>query len=110
MSTKRPDWISLIEASYTLDDSDQEWLDRLFDCTRPLLDPGTGRTAWTCRCTPTSFHFGKFSTLASGWVNALPRAGHAIAPKRWFDLAYRSGLVVGSMSELYLHTSEPGLS
>ena len=39
------DWIALVEASYDLDGSDQDWLDRLFDRAEPLLDPGIGRGA-----------------------------------------------------------------
>jgi DNA-binding NarL/FixJ family response regulator len=100
MSTKRADWISLIESSYALDCSDRDWLDRLFDCARPLSDPGMGSTAWTFRCTPTSFRLGALTNRASGWINALIRAGHAIAPKQWFDLIYRNGAAVGTASEL----------
>ena len=52
---RKNDWIALIEASYDLDGSDQDWLDNLFDCAEPLLDPGMARGAWTFRCTPTTF-------------------------------------------------------
>ncbi len=106
MHIKRADWISLIESSYALDCNDQEWLDKLFDCALPLVDPGMRSTAWTYRCTPTSFQLGKFSTLASPWVNALCRAGHAIASREYFDLAYRGGVVVGSLSELFPRLTE----
>jgi DNA-binding CsgD family transcriptional regulator len=107
MSTKRADWISLIESSYALDYSDRDWLDKLFDCARPLLDPGMGSTAWTFRCTPTSFHLGDLTSRASGWVNAFNRAGHAIARKQWFDLVYRDGATVGTASErVYPHVSK----
>jgi DNA-binding CsgD family transcriptional regulator len=39
-------------------------------------------------------------------MNAITRAGHAIAPKKWFDLAYRSGATVGTASEL-IYSSLP---
>ena len=106
MFTKRADWISLIESSYALDCSDRDWLDKLLDCARPFLDPGMGSTAWTFRCTPTSFQLGDLASRASRWVNALNRAGHAIAPKQWFDLTYRNGSTVGTASEvIYPHLS-----
>ena len=41
--TTKTDWISLIEASYNLDGRKQDWLDLLFDCAEPLLDPGVAR-------------------------------------------------------------------
>ena len=106
MHIKRADWISLIESSYALDCNDQDWLDKLFDCALPLVGPGMRSLAWTYRCTPTSFQLGKFSTLTSPWVNALCRAGHAIASREYFDLAYRSGAVVGSLSELFPRLTE----
>ena len=59
MHIKRADWISLIESSYALDCNDQEWLDKLFDCALPLVDPGMRSTAWTYRCTPTYVSVGQ---------------------------------------------------
>ena len=73
--TKKNDWISLIEASYTLDGNDQDWLDNLFDRAEPLLDPGVGRGAWTFRCTPTTF---RLERLSDTHLQALE--GHSIVP------------------------------
>jgi DNA-binding NarL/FixJ family response regulator len=94
------DWIALVEASYDLDGSDQDWLDRLFDRAEPLLDPGIGRGAWTFRCTPTTFQLGRYPTRISRLLKGMHRASHAAAPARWFDLTYRSGVVVATGSEL----------
>lgn len=94
------DWIALVEAGYDLDGSDQDWLDRLFDRAEPLLDPGIGRGAWTFRCTPTTFQLGRYPTRASKLLKGMHRASHAAAPARWFDMTYRSGVVVATGSEL----------
>ena len=94
------DWIALVEASYDLDGSDQDWLDRLFDRAEPLLDPGIGRGAWTFRCTPTTFQLGHYPTRVSKLLKGMHRAAHAAAPARWFDMTYRSGVVVATGSEL----------
>jgi DNA-binding NarL/FixJ family response regulator len=99
MTAKR-DWISLIEASYDLDGSDQDWLDRLFDCAEPLLDPGVARGAWTFSCTPTRFQLGAYPTRIPRLLKGLHRAAHAAAPQAWFDLTYRSGHLVGTGSEI----------
>ena len=100
MTTKRTDWISVIEASYSLDGSHQEWLDNLYDCVRPLLDPGMGSSAWIFHCMPTAFRLGEHTTRAPRFLNALNRAGHGVAPEEWFDLTYRGGHTVGTASEL----------
>ena len=94
------DWIALVEASYDLDGSDQDWLDRLFDRAEPLLEPGIARGAWTFRCTPTTFRLEHYPTRTSKLLQGLHRAAHAAAPARWFDLTYRSGAVVATGTEL----------
>jgi len=94
------DWIALVEASYNLDGSDQEWLDRLFDCAEPLLDAGIARGAWTFHCTPTTFRLGRYPTRISRLLKGVHRAAHAASPARWFDLTYRSGAVVATGTEL----------
>ncbi len=94
------DWVALVEASYDLDGSDQDWLDRLFDRAEPLLDPGIARGAWTFRCTPTKFQLGSYPTRVSKVLKGLHRAAHAASPARWFDLTYRSGVVVATGTEL----------
>lgn len=100
MKVRRGDWISLIEAAYSLAGSNQDWLDNLFDLARPLLDPGMGCTAWTFHCTPTTFRLVDHAKRASVLANAINRAGHAVAPEAWFDLTYRGGHTVGTASEL----------
>lgn len=46
MKAKKADWISLIEAGYSLDGSDQQWLDHVFECAKPLFDSGAGQDGW----------------------------------------------------------------
>jgi DNA-binding NarL/FixJ family response regulator len=98
--TRKNDWIALVEASYDLDASDQLWLDNLFDCAEPLLDPGMARVGWTFQCTPTTFELGSYPTRVPRMMQGLLRAAHAIAPQSWFDFTYRAGHVVGTGSEL----------
>lgn len=98
--TRKNDWIALVEASYDLDSSDQGWLDNLFDCAEPLLDPGMARLGWTFHCTATTFRLGSYPTRVSKPMQGLLRAAHAISPQAWFDLTYRGGHIVGTGSEL----------
>jgi len=100
MTVRHADWISLIEAGYNLDGSEQQWLDHLFEAAKPLLDCGVGQTAWTFRCTPTTFQIGKIATQSTKFAKAVAMSGHTIAPQRWVDLTYRSGHSVGTASEL----------
>ena len=100
MTLRRTDWVALIEASYSLEGSDRQWLDGLFDCAEPLLDRGMGCAAWTFRCTPATFRLGELSTRGSTFSKAVCRAGHALAPDKWFDLTYRMGHAVGTASQL----------
>ncbi len=94
------DWIALIEASYDLDGSDQDWLDNLFDCAEPLLDPGMARVAWTFHCTPTTFRLDCYPTRIPKLLRGLLRVAHAVAPQAWFDFTYRGGYVVGTGTEI----------
>jgi DNA-binding NarL/FixJ family response regulator len=96
---KRPDWISVIEASYGLDCTDQVWLDNVFDHAKPLLDRGIDCAAYTYRCTPTSFRLENLTTRASHLLRLTVRLAHTLAPPQWFDLVYRSGNTVGTASE-----------
>jgi DNA-binding NarL/FixJ family response regulator len=98
--TRKNDWIALVEASYDLDGSDQVWLDNLFDCAEPLLDPGMARVGWTFRCTPTTFRLESYPGRVPKLMRGLLRTAHAIAPQAWFDLTYRGGHVVGTGSEI----------
>ena len=97
---RKNDWIALIEAGYDLDGSDQDWLDNLFDCAEPLLDPGMARVAWTFRCTPTTFRLDRYPTRIPKLLKGLLRVAHAVAPQAWFDFTYRGGYVVGTGTEI----------
>lgn len=104
MTLHTNDWVALIEAAYTFEGGDQEWLDRVFACANPLLDRGMARNAYMFECTPTTFRLGEIANGVSRGVRTLTRVGHAVAPAKWFDLTYRSGVTVGTASEvIYPH-------
>jgi len=58
--TSQKDWISLIEASYDLSGTSQDWLTKLFACASPLLGCGEEHSAWTFQYTPTTLSSAMF--------------------------------------------------
>jgi hypothetical protein len=97
---KQKDWISLIEASYRLEGSDQEWLENLLDHASPLLDRGLPPLAWTFRYTPTTFELGHMTRQSPEELVEFVRLGVALASPAAIDLTYRSGYVIGTASDL----------
>ena len=94
----RIDWIAAIEACYRLDGDDQTWLDDIAFQVRPLLTHRRGLHAWTFRCTPIRLDIERFAGINSAVGSDFIRRGHLSAPPEWFDLAYRSGLQLGTTS------------
>jgi DNA-binding CsgD family transcriptional regulator len=100
MNVKRPDWVSLIEASYSLEGNDSVWLKRVLDQASPLLARGSEPVGWTFDCTPTTFSLGSFSEGTSKALTYAARMSHALSPEKSLDLTYRTGVVIATASEL----------
>jgi DNA-binding CsgD family transcriptional regulator len=100
MNPKRADWVSVVEASYTLDGSDPVWLKRVLDQASPLLARGSEPVGWTFNCTPTSFSLGSFSEGTSKALTYAARMSHALSTEKSLDLTYRTGVVIATASEL----------
>jgi DNA-binding NarL/FixJ family response regulator len=94
-----PDLIECVEAAYSLEGDEAQWLlglsrtyDHLFRLAPPPL-------AFTFECTPTRFTFGQMATCGPAqlqkWALALL---HAARPEA-IDRVYRSGEPVGCLSE-----------
>lgn len=100
MSSRRADWVSLVEESYTLEDTDSVWLKRVLDRASPILARGSGPVGWTFNCTPTSFSLGSFSEGTSKALIYAARMSHALSTEKSLDLTYRTGVVIATASEL----------
>ena len=98
MKVKKADWISLIEAGYSLEGDDQQWLDQLFECAKPLFDPIGAPDAWIFSVTPTTFALGIGRT--SRMAEAMRRKMHEAASPATIDFMYRTGWVIGTASEV----------
>ncbi|MGC1864515.1 MAG: LuxR C-terminal-related transcriptional regulator [Methylocystis sp.] len=97
MKAKKADWISLIEAGYCLEGDDQQWIDQVFDCAKPLFDPAGIPDAWTYSVTPTTFALGIGRTSPAS--NAVREKVHEAIPSAAIDVLYRNGWVVATGSE-----------
>ncbi|WP_052494236.1 LuxR C-terminal-related transcriptional regulator [Nitrosospira sp. NpAV] len=100
MSSRRADWVSLVEESYTLEDTDSVWLKRVLDRASPILARGSEPVGWTFNCTPTSFSLGSFSEGTSKALIYAARMSHALSTEKSLDLTYRTGVVIATASEL----------
>jgi hypothetical protein len=97
MRSNIADWISLVEAGYCQEGDDQQWIDHVFDCARPLFDPASLPDVWTYSVTPASFTLGLGRT-SPAW-NRLREKVHKTIPSTAIDIVYRTGWVVATGSE-----------
>ena len=97
MRAKKADWITLVEAGYCLDGDDQQWIDKVFDCAKSLLDPGGIPDAWIYSVTPATFTLGV--GRGSPETNAVREKVHEAIPSPAIDVLYRNGWVVATGSE-----------
>ncbi|HMV13231.1 MAG TPA: hypothetical protein PKD88_07485 [Nitrosomonas sp.] len=100
MNGKSPDWISLIETSYSLEGNDSQWLRGLIDHVSKILNRGSEPVGWTFHCTPTKFKLGSFSEGTSKALTYAARMSHALSTEKSLDLTYRTGVVIATASEL----------
>jgi DNA-binding CsgD family transcriptional regulator len=98
MKVKKADWISLIEAGYSLEGDDQQWLDQVFECAKPLFDPIGAPDAWIFSVTPTTFALGIGRT--SRMAEAMRRKMHEAASPATIDFMYRTGWAIATASEV----------
>lgn len=101
MKVGKADWISLIEAGYSLEGDDQQWLDHLFECAKPLFDPAGVPDAYMYSVTPTTFAVGIGRTSKSSEAIRL-KINQAFSPEI-IDLLYRSDRILATGSEFLEH-------
>lgn len=90
-SANRFDWISVVEARYSLRGSDSQWLRRILDQVSPLLGRGTNPLSWTFCCTSTTFTLDSSSEGASKALTYVARMSHALAAEKSLNLPHRPG-------------------
>ena len=95
----RKDWISLIEASYDLDGTDESWMRRVLDRAVPMFDRGIVPTIAIYRFTPTTLEFEHIAVKGPRIFRHFLRAG-AHSSREAVDLVYRSGRSFGTMSDV----------
>lgn len=98
--SKRADWISIIEAGYSLEGSERQWFDNLYDHAEGLLDSRGVRFGATVHYTPTSCELGltRFPKIMA----TLGPLFHASLDEQTIDLLYRQGNIVDTASNLVL--------
>ncbi|HET6374883.1 MAG TPA: hypothetical protein VFF88_02440, partial [Methylocella sp.] len=92
------DWISLIEAGYSLEGSEREWFDNLCGCADGLLDPSGLRYGLITHCTPTTRRLGlaRFPKI----LELIGPQYHNSLDENVIDLLYREGHIVLTGSNL----------
>jgi DNA-binding NarL/FixJ family response regulator len=98
---KPKDWVSLIEAGYSLDGNEEGWLKNVFDQASPLFDRGWWPGMCTYRFTPNTLSIDHALTHGpSRLYTFLQNSADSskVSPEA-IDLVYRSGVQIASMSE-----------
>ncbi|MGR9108793.1 MAG: LuxR C-terminal-related transcriptional regulator [Gammaproteobacteria bacterium] len=96
---KTKDWIALVEAGYTLDETDEIWTENVLDQALPLFERGRWPSIATYHYTPTTLHFDHVAIRGPAFAARAIRASESLNPEL-IDLLYRSGNIVGSLSEV----------
>lgn len=99
MRKRFKDWISLIEAGYNLEGSDDIWVNGLLEKAAPLANRGIWPTIATYRYTATQVDIEHVATTGPGKLEGWCRSTTSEHPKA-VDLMYRSSVAVGSLSEV----------
>ena len=100
MASRTGDWITLLEACYSLDGDDPAWLARLVGCAAQQQWPGRTAVAFTFDLHASGLVMKDLQVHGPPEVHAHVRAAMQGASARGIDTLYRSNVVVGTMSEL----------
>ncbi len=97
---KSKDWVSLIEAGYQLEGSDEEWAENVLEKAAPLLDRGWWPSIATYRFTPTTMNLKYVGTTGPSFVTTAIREHVSDLPPEMLDSIYRRDNSVGSVGEI----------
>ena len=95
-TSKRADWISLIEAGYSLEGSERQWLDNLYDCADGVVDPSGIRLTFTTHLTPTACKLGL--VRSPKFLEPLLRLYYSYLDELAIDIIYRQGRIINTGS------------
>ena len=87
----RPDWTSLVAASYDLRGSDPAWISRVARLAAPVLNGGVAPPAWAFSYTPDSFSLGHLSPACVQAIVRIPQSAIALPPEASLDRAHGAG-------------------
>ena len=96
--------ISVIEAAYSLEGTDAEWLGRILDAASPDFDSGEGMNAFMCRVGETSLELGPAYVerrLDPKWSERVAELNRTI-PDAFFKLLTHSAVLCGGFMEMSL--------
>jgi DNA-binding CsgD family transcriptional regulator len=96
----RRGWIGLLEASYDLSGDVDEWIGGILEASEPVLDAGHGVSAQLFRLRPVGVSIERTAHRGPQVVAPLPEATIGAASPDALDLVFRSGIPVGTMSEV----------
>lgn len=99
MQRKKKDWVALIEAGYSLDGTDQKWLENVLEKTAPLFDRGRWPGIATFRFTATTVDIDHVTVHGPSCIAKCLRDSARDSSKA-VDLVFRSNAIIASMSEL----------
>jgi DNA-binding NarL/FixJ family response regulator len=98
-TTRRGDWISVLEASYSLDGDERTWLAGLMDCVAREHWQDRISAGFTFDLGPTGLTIGEVSIQGPPDVHERVRATMNGASAEGVDLLFRAGNVVSTVSE-----------
>ena len=98
---KSKDWVGLIEAGYSLEGNEEDWLKHVLDQASPLFDRGWWPGLATYSFTPTTVGIDHAVVHGPSLLTRFlhDSANSAIVSPKAIDLVYRTGIQIGSMSE-----------
>jgi DNA-binding NarL/FixJ family response regulator len=101
-SSRRPvgDWISVLEAGYSLEGDDPAWLTNLLDCVAREHWSGQVSAAFTFELKPDGVDVGDVRVHGPAEIYDRVHATMNTASARGLDRVFRSGQVVSTISEM----------
>ncbi len=95
---KKKDWVAVIEAGYCLGQSDEFWVKNILDAATAIMNRGWWPSAFLYRYTPSSLHIDEISTKGPPFIVKAIKDSESRS-QQITDTLYRSGNIIGSLSE-----------
>src|SRR5579884_1422186 len=100
VAKRRGDWIAVLEAGYSLDGDDPAWLNGLLECIGREHWPGLALTAFMFDSTAQDVGVSDVQIHGRPEIHDYIRESMKGASAGGIDRIFRSGVVVGTLSEV----------